>query len=197
VSDYSRRERRGNVWIFLQQLIKRPSTGQEESSVKVTAVNNQARQLQGVVVYWLDSQECEVSVLLDQPFSTFLPWRNPWNNFQVSGNPCIKIVIGVYTAHGTLAWSVSCRYNNPIIIVNALLSWECYFSVDLSILANKLKKNMFIFLITISRRTLRFRGTPVEKPCTRQCVLRRTCVWTETWNCWEIVDAGLSSITRR
>jgi hypothetical protein len=24
---------------------------------------------------------------LKQPFSIFLPWRNPWNNFQVSGNP--------------------------------------------------------------------------------------------------------------
>jgi hypothetical protein len=31
-----------------------------------------------------------VEVYLDQPFSLFLPWRNPWNNFQVSGNPCIK-----------------------------------------------------------------------------------------------------------
>jgi hypothetical protein len=29
------------------------------------------------------------SFYLDQPFSIFLPWRNPWNNFQVSGNPCI------------------------------------------------------------------------------------------------------------
>jgi hypothetical protein len=77
---------------------------------------------------------------LDQPFSIFLPWRNPWNNFQVSGNPCIKITRIISTAHGTLAWSVSCRYNNPIIIVNALLSREWYFSVNLFILANKLKK---------------------------------------------------------
>jgi hypothetical protein len=91
---------------------------------------------------------------LHQPFSIFLPWRNPWNNFQVSGNPCIKIIIS--TAHGTLAWSVSCRYSNPIIIVNALLSRECYFSVDLFILA-RLKK-MLIFSITISR------GTPLKKP---------------------------------
>jgi hypothetical protein len=59
---------------------------------------------------------------LEQPSSNFLPWRNPLNNFQVSGNPCIKIIIS--TAHGTLACSVSCRYNNPIIIVNALLSRE-------------------------------------------------------------------------
>jgi hypothetical protein len=73
---------------------------------------------------------------LKQPFSIFLPWRNPWNNFQVSGKPCIKIIIS--TAHGTLAWSLSCRYNNPIIIVNALLSREWYFSVDLFILTNLL-----------------------------------------------------------
>jgi hypothetical protein len=59
-----------------------------------------------------------------------------WNNFQVSGNPCIKNVIS--TAHGTLAWSVSCRYSNPIISVNAVLSREWYFSVDLFILANLL-----------------------------------------------------------
>jgi hypothetical protein len=38
-----------NVWISLQQLFKRPSTGRRESSVKVTAVNNQARQLRGAV----------------------------------------------------------------------------------------------------------------------------------------------------
>jgi hypothetical protein len=31
-----------------------------------------------------------VEVYQDQPFSIFLPWRNPWNNFQVWGNPCIK-----------------------------------------------------------------------------------------------------------
>jgi hypothetical protein len=82
-------------------------------------------------------------VRLNQPLSIFLPWRNPWNNFQGSRNPCIKIIIP--TAHGTLAWSVSCRYNNPIIIANALLSREWHFSVDLFILANKLKNNMFIF----------------------------------------------------
>jgi hypothetical protein len=60
------------------------------------------------------------SYCVAQPSSMFLPWRNPWNNFQVSGNRCIKIIIS--TAHGTLAWSVSCRFNNTIIIVNALLS---------------------------------------------------------------------------
>jgi hypothetical protein len=90
---------------------------------------------------------------LDQPFSIFLPWRNPWNNFQVSGNPCIKIIIS--TAHGTLAWSVSCRYNNPKKTVNALLSREWYFSVDLFILAK------FAEPLATSR------GTPVEKPWSR------------------------------
>jgi hypothetical protein len=84
------------------------------------------------------------SFYLDQSFSVFLPWRNPWNHFQVSGNPCIKIIIS--TAHGTLAWSVSCRYNNPIIIiVNALLSRELYFSVDLFILDNKFRKRCLFF----------------------------------------------------
>jgi hypothetical protein len=83
------------------------------------------------------------SLVLDQPFSIFLPWRNPWNNFQVSGNPYIKIITS--TAHGTLAWSVSCRCNNTKIIVNALLSREWYFSVDLFILANKFKKRYFLF----------------------------------------------------
>jgi hypothetical protein len=100
---------------------------------------------------------------IEQPFSIFLAWRNPWNNFQVSGNPCIKIIISA--AHGTLAWSVSCRYNNPIIIVSVLLSREWYFCVDLFILANKFKKRcLFFFSITISRGTLGFRGIPVEKP---------------------------------
>jgi hypothetical protein len=94
---------------------------------------------------------------IEQPFSIFLLWRNPWNNFQVSGNPCIKIIIS--TAHGTLAWSVSCRYNNTIITDNALLSRELYFSVDLFILANKFKKRcLFFFSITISR------GTPSDNP---------------------------------
>jgi hypothetical protein len=105
-----------------------------------------------------------------QPFSIFLPWRNPWNNFQVSGNPCIKIIIS--TAHGTLAWSVSCWYNNPIIIVNAFLRRELYFSVDLFISANKFKKRCLFFFqsrslaepLTTSRGTLGFRRTPVEKP---------------------------------
>jgi hypothetical protein len=101
--------------------------------------------------------------VVPQPFSTFLPWRNPWNNFQVSGNPCIKFFIS--TAHGTLTWSVSCRYNNPIIIVNALLSREWYFSVDLFILANKFTKRCLFFSITISR------GTPVEKPCATPWVI--------------------------
>jgi hypothetical protein len=86
------------------------------------------------------------SVLIDelrQPFSNISSWRNPWNDFQVSGNPCIKIIIS--TAHGTLAWSVSCRYNNPKIIVNAILGREWYFSVGLFILANKLKKYVNFF----------------------------------------------------
>jgi hypothetical protein len=106
---------------------------------------------------------------LEQPFSIFLLWRNPWNNCHVSGNPCIKIIIS--TAHGTLAWSVSCRYNNPIIIVNALLSREWYFSLDLFILANKFKKRCLFFQsrslaepLATSRGTLGFRGTPIEKP---------------------------------
>jgi hypothetical protein len=91
-------------------------------------------------------------VVLHQPFSIFLPWWNPWNNCQVSGNPYIKIIIS--TAHGTLAWSVICRYNNPTIIVNAILSREWYFCVDLFIFANKFKKKfIFIFSITISRGT--------------------------------------------
>jgi hypothetical protein len=89
---------------------------------------------------------------LEQPSSILLPWRNPWNNFQVSGNPCIKIII--CTAHGTLACSVSFRYNNPIIIVNTLLSREWYFSVDLFILAYKFKKRCLLFSVTISRGTL-------------------------------------------
>jgi hypothetical protein len=86
--------------------------------------------------WFKDKSEFEV---LEQPFSIFLPWRNPWNNFQVSGNPCIKIIIS--TAHGTLAWSVSCRYNNPIIIVSAILSRGWYFSVDLFVLANLLARS--------------------------------------------------------
>jgi hypothetical protein len=91
--------------------------------------------------YYLSIIQSNVS--LEQPFSIFLPWRNPWNNFQVSGNPCIKIIIS--TAHGTLVWSVSCIYNNPIIIINVLLSRELYFSVDLFILANKFKKDVYFF----------------------------------------------------
>jgi hypothetical protein len=80
---------------------------------------------------------------LEQPFSIFLPWRNPWSNFQVSGNPCIKIIIS--TAHGTLAWSVSCRYNNTIIIVNALLSREWYFFCGSVYFGQQVQKTMFIF----------------------------------------------------
>jgi hypothetical protein len=76
-------------------------------------------------------------------FLNLLPWRNPWNSFQVSGNFCIKIIIS--TAHGTLAWSVSCRYNNTIIIVKALSREWYFFSVDLFILANKFKKRCFFF----------------------------------------------------
>jgi hypothetical protein len=105
---------------------------------------------------------------------TAAPWRNPWNNFQVSRNPCIKIII--YAAHGTLAWSISCRYNNPIIIVNALLSREWYFSVDLFILANKFKKQCLFFSITISRGSLGLRGTPVEKPCFRGFIQNKLTV---------------------
>jgi hypothetical protein len=81
------------------------------------------------------------------------------------GKPCIKIIIS--TAHGTLAWSVSCRHNNPIMIVNALLSREWYFSVDMFILVNKFKKRCLFFSVTISRGTLGFHGTQVEKPCYR------------------------------
>jgi hypothetical protein len=105
---------------------------------------------------------------LDQPFSIFLPWRNPWNNFQVSsGNPCIKIIIS--TAHGTLAWSVSCRYNNPIVIVSAVLSREWYFSVDLFILANKFKKRCLFFFQSrsLAEPLATSRGTLVEKPWSR------------------------------
>jgi hypothetical protein len=100
---------------------------------------------------YLMSQSCHDSICLRQPFSIFLPRRNPWNNVQVSGNPYIKIIIS--TAHGTLARSVRCRYNNPIITVNAVLSREWYFAVDLFILANKFKKRCFFFSITISRGT--------------------------------------------
>jgi hypothetical protein len=109
--------------------------------------------------------------VLLQPFSILLPWRNPLNKFQVSGNPCINVIIS--TAHGTLAWPVSCRYNNLIIIVNAVLSTEWYFSVDLFILAKKFKKRcLYIFFQSRSLaeplatccETVGFRGTPVEKP---------------------------------
>jgi hypothetical protein len=96
---------------------------------------------------------------LDQPFSIFLPWRNPWNNCQVSGNPCIKIIIS--TAHGTLTWSVSCRYNNPIIIVHSLLSRELYFSVDLFILANKFKKRCLFYFQSRSLAEPRFRNPDI------------------------------------
>jgi hypothetical protein len=108
---------------------------------------------------------------LDQPFSIFLPWRNPWNNFQVPGSPCIKIIIS--TAHGTLAWSVSCRYNNPIIIVNVLLSREWYLSVDLFILANKFKKLCLFFFQSrsLTEPIATSRGAPVEKLCSRPRVL--------------------------
>jgi hypothetical protein len=107
---------------------------------------------------------------LGQPFSIFLPWRNPWNNFQVWGNPCLKIIIST-------AWSVSCRYNNPIIIVNAILSREWYFSVDLFILANKFKKLCLFFFQSrsLAEPLATSRGTPsdisrnprVEKPWSR------------------------------
>jgi hypothetical protein len=96
---------------------------------------------------------------LEQPFSIFLPRRSPSNNFRVSGNPCIKIIIS--TTHGILAWSVSCRHNNPIITVNALLNREWYFSVDLFYFGQEVKKRCLFFSIMISH------GTPVEKPCPR------------------------------
>jgi hypothetical protein len=65
-----------------------------------------------------------------------------------------------------LAQSVSCRYNNQIIIVNALLSREWYFSVDLFILTNKLKKQCLFFQSQFLAEPLATsRGTPVEKPC--------------------------------
>jgi hypothetical protein len=129
------------------------------------------------------SQHIVPDVSLDQPFSIFLPWRNPWNNFQVSGNPCIKIIIS--TAHGTLAWSVSCKYNNPTIIVNALLSREWYFSVDLFILANKFKIQYIFFSITVSR------GTPSDISRNHRVPWNpgwETLVEIKheaTWNCWE------------
>jgi hypothetical protein len=70
-----------------------------------------------------------------------------------------------------LAWSVSCRHNNPIIVVNAVLSRELCVSVDLFILANKFKKRCLFFQsrslvepLATSRGTLGFRETPVEKP---------------------------------
>lgn len=37
-----------------------------------------------------------------QLFSTFLRWRNPWSNIQVSGNPYIQIIIKVVN------WSSYC-----------------------------------------------------------------------------------------
>jgi hypothetical protein len=98
---------------------------------------------------------------LHQPLSIFLHWRNPWNNFQVSGNPCIKIIIS--TAHGTLAWSASCRYNNPIIIVNAVLSREWFFLWICLFWPTSSKNDVYFFLIAISL------GTPVEKPWSTQC----------------------------
>jgi hypothetical protein len=93
------------------------------------------------------------NVSLIQPFSIFIPRRNPWNNFQVSGNSCIKIIIS--KSHGTLASSVSCRYNNSIIIVNALLSREWYFSVELLFWPTSSKNYVYFFSITISRGTPR------------------------------------------
>jgi hypothetical protein len=117
----------------------------------------------------INKRHLEIScVTLIQPFSIFLSYRNTWNNFQVSGNPCIKIIIS--TAHGTLAWSVSCRHNNTIIIVNALFSRELYFSVDLFILANKFKKRCLFFfqLRSLVEPLATSRGTPVEKPCINQ-----------------------------
>jgi hypothetical protein len=114
------------------------------------------------------------SVPLGQPLSICLLCRNPWNNFQVSGNPCIKIIIS--TAHGTLAWSVSCRYNNPIIIVNGLLSRELYFSVDLFILPTSSKNDVYFFFQSrsLAEALATSRGTPVKKPCSRSCTMRLT-----------------------
>jgi hypothetical protein len=110
-----------------------------------------------------------LTIDLFQPFSVFLPWRNPWNNFQVSGNPCIKIIIS--TAHGKLAWSVSCRYNNPVIIVSAVLSRELYFFLWICLFWPTISKNDVFFHsrslaehLATSRGTLWFRGTSVEEP---------------------------------
>jgi hypothetical protein len=105
---------------------------------------------------------------LHQPFSIFLPWRNPWNNSQVSGNQCIKNIIS--TAHGTLAWSVSCRYNNPVIIVNALLSREWYFFSGSVYFGQQVQKTMFFFCQSrsIAEPLATSRGTPVEKPWSTQ-----------------------------
>jgi hypothetical protein len=59
---------------------------------------------------------------LDLPFSTFLPWRNPWNNFQFSGNPCIKIIIKVDS------WFNVNKCCKPILIsaiYNMKIYWQC------------------------------------------------------------------------
>jgi hypothetical protein len=54
------------------------------------------------------------------------------------------------------------------------LSRECYFSVDLFILADKFKKDFYFFQsrsvaepLATYRGTVGFRGTPVEKPWSR------------------------------
>jgi hypothetical protein len=78
------------------------------------------------------------------------------------------------------ATEVGCWYNNPIIIVNAILSREWYFSVDLFILASKFKNRCLFFTIMIShgtpsdisRNSIGFRGTPVEKPYSKVKVSR-------------------------
>jgi hypothetical protein len=116
-------------------------------------------------VFWYENVLCLLGKnCIGQPFSIVLPWRNPWNNFQVSGNPCIKIIIS--TAHGTLTWSVSCRYNNPIIIVNAVLSREWYFFSGSVYFGQEVQKTMFIFFQSwsLAEPLATSCGTPVEKP---------------------------------
>lgn len=46
-------------------------------------------------------QRWKVLQCLEQHFSSFLPLRNPWNSFYVSGNPCIKIEIACTINHYT------------------------------------------------------------------------------------------------
>jgi hypothetical protein len=150
--------------------IKHPSAElrhqQDSANVNIFFILSIRNSLCAVDYHYLQHTEqlplCHIQRCARAAFLNLFTWRNSLNNFQVSGNPCIKIIIS--TAHGTLALSVSCRSNNPIIIVNDVLSREWYFSVDLFILANKFKKRCVFCSITISR------GTPVEKPCAREFI---------------------------